>query len=172
MIWLWALAIIFLAFGWVVFRGAPYVPSQNKYIRRALDELYPLGKTDTLVDVGSGDGVVLRRASERGARAVGYELNPILVWVSRLLSRRDSKVKVVLADFWRTDLPDDTTVVYAFLVTRDVKKMTMKMQGETNRLGRDLCFITYGNVLPGIEPVGKLDAYLLYTFHPLHEQEA
>lgn len=165
--WLLILAIFVLAFGWVVFRGAPYVPSQNRYIKRAFEQLYPLTNKDVLVDVGSGDGVVLRRASAYGARAIGYELNPILVVISRLLSRNNPRVRIVLADFWVTQLPDDTTVVYAFLVTRDVKKMIKKMESETTRIGRDLSFISYGNVLPGLTPDKSLDAYNLYTFHPL-----
>jgi len=165
--WVVILTIFVLAFGWVVFRGAPYVPSQNRYIKRAFEQLYPLSGKDVLVDVGSGDGVVLRRASAYGARAIGYELNPILVVISRLLSRRDSHIRVVLADFWLTQLPDDTTVVYAFLVTRDLKKMIAKMESEATRMKRDLRFISYGNLLPGLTPDKSLDAYNLYTFRPL-----
>lgn len=168
MILFWILAIIVLAFGWVVFRGAPYVPSQNRYIRRAFTQLYPLNSHDVLVDVGSGDGVVLRRAAQFGAKAIGYELNPVLVVISRFLSRTQPTVRVELADFWKTDLPDDTTVVYAFLVTRDVKKMIQKMQTEATRLQRQLSFISYGNVLPGMTPDKTLDAYGLYSFYPLH----
>jgi hypothetical protein len=168
MIIFWILAIVVLAFGWVVFRGAPYVPSQNRYIKRALTQLYPLGSKDVLVDVGSGDGVVLRRAAQLGAQTIGYELNPILVLISRFLSRTYNSVSVVLADFWTTSLPDETTVVYAFLVTRDVKKMIAKMQSEATRLNRPLYFISYGNVLPGMTPKKTLDAYGLYRFYPLH----
>jgi hypothetical protein len=171
MTWLWIIAIIVIGFGWVVFRGAPYVPSQPKYIKRAFTKLYPLSGHDTLVDVGSGDGVVLRIASAFGARAIGYELHPVLVLISGLLSRRDSKVTVRLADFWFTPLPDTTTIVYAFLVTRDVKKMIKKMNSEVARLGRPLRFMTYGNSLPGMKPDSVLDAYALYTFYPLHSPQ-
>ena len=171
MIWLWIFAGVFLAFAWVVFRGAPYVPSQSRYIRKAFTDLYQLGSSDTLVDVGSGDGVVLRRASEYGATAIGYELNPILVVLARALSRRHKNVSVVLADFWQTPLPDGTTVVYAFLVTRDVKKMIKKMNAESTRLTRPLRFISYGNALPGMTPDKHVDAYDLYTFYPLQSRE-
>jgi hypothetical protein len=58
--------------------------------------------------------------------------------------------------------------VYAFLVTRDVKKMIKKMQAEATRLSRPLCFISYGNALPGMTPDNQVDAYYLYTFYPLH----
>lgn len=167
MIFVWIIGGVVLLFGLVVFRGAPYVPSQKRFVRQAFSELYPLGAEDVLVDVGSGDGIVLRLASERGARAVGYELNPLLVIISRLLSRRDDRVEVKLADFWLTPLPDDTTIIYAFAVTRDIKKMTKKMQREADRLQRPLRFMSYGNALTGREADMSLSAYYLYTFYPL-----
>lgn len=151
----------------MVFRGAPYVPSQKKYARQALTDLYKLSDNDVLVDVGSGDGVILRMASGLGARAVGYELNPALVLISRILSRGDKKVSVRLADFWPTKLPDDTTIVYAFMVTRDIAKMTKKMQAEADRLGRILYFMTYGSHIETKTPDRTLGAYFLYSFHPL-----
>jgi len=93
MIWGWIVGVAILLFGLIVFRGAPYVPSQKRYVRQAFDELYPLGIRDVLVDVGSGDGIVLRLAAERGAQAIGYELNPLLVIISRWLSRYDDCIR-------------------------------------------------------------------------------
>jgi len=167
MIWGWIVGIVILLFGLIAFRGAPYVPSQKRYVRQAFDELYPLGVKDVLVDAGSGDGIVLRLAAERGARAIGYELNPLLVAVSRYLSRHDKNVAVKLVDFWLMPLPNETTVVYAFTATLYVKKMINKMQDEANRLQRPLRYISYGNVLTGLEADATLGAYYLYTFYPL-----
>lgn len=167
MIWGWIVGVVVLLFGLIVFRGAPYVPSQKRYVRQAFDELYPLDGKDVLVDVGSGDGIVLRLAAERGARAIGYELNPLLVVISRWLSRYDGRVSVRLVDFWLTPLPDTTTVVYAFTATLYIKKMINKMQNEANRLQHPLRYISYGNVLTGLEADATLGAYHLYTFYPL-----
>lgn len=167
----WGFIILVFTFGFVVFRGAPYVPSHRKHVRRALKELYAIGKQDVLVDIGSGDGIILRIASEFGAQARGYELNPLLVFISRFLSRRDRKVKVFLRDFWLTDLPKDTTVVYAFAVTRDIGKMANKLQTETNRLGRPLYFISYGSWIEGRAKLKELGAHHLYRFDPLHPVE-
>ncbi|MEP7204687.1 MAG: hypothetical protein ABI716_00655 [Candidatus Saccharibacteria bacterium] len=170
--WTWVVGGLAVAFGLVVIRGAPYVPSQRRYVRQAFTELYPLGDGDILVDVGSGDGIVLRLASEFGARGIGYELNPILVIISRFLSRSDSNVSIKLADFWLVPIPDETTIVYAFAATIYMKKMIHKMQQETNRLGRPLRFISYGSQLNGREADGTIGAYNLYTFYPLHVPEA
>jgi hypothetical protein len=172
MAWLFVIWILVLVFGIVVFRGAPYVPSKRRDIEKALTELYPISAKDVLVDAGSGDGVVLRTASRLTAKAVGFELNPILVILSRLLSLRDSRVVVKLADFWLTPLPDDTTVVYGFLVTRDVKKMVRKMKAEAIRLNRPLRYISYGSSLTSMTPDRSLNANKLYTFLPLQTDEA
>ncbi len=173
MAWLfWPVAGVILLFGFVVLRGAPYVPSHRRDVKRAFDELYELSEKDVLVDVGSGDGIILRQAAARGAKAVGYELNPALVAVSRFLSRGDPKVSVRLGDFWLAPLPADTTVVYGFIVTRDAKKMAKKLQAEADRLGRGLYFISYGSELKDVRKLKGLGAHHLYRFDPLHGGEA
>lgn len=174
MVWFWIVTIIVLIFGFVVFRGAPYVPSHRKYARLALTKLYELQPDDVLVDLGSGDGIVLRLATQRGAHAIGYELNPLLVAVSRLLARGDKRQRTVLADMWLTDFPAETTIVYAFSVTRDAKKLTKKMQDHADKYNHDLWCITYGAGLAGKEPVKKLHAHALYFFepNPLHKKQA
>ena len=158
---------IILLFGFVVFFGAPYVPSQKKYIRRAFDDVYKLSKKDHLVDIGSGDGVVLRVAAQYGAKATGYEINPALVGISRLLSLRYPKVTTKLANAWTANFPDDTTIVYIFSVRRDGRKITKMMQRESQRLNRPLKLLCYGNPLHTVEPDKTFEAYELYTFRPL-----
>lgn len=165
--WMWLVWLIVLTFGFVVFRGAPYVPSRRRYIKEAFSKLYPLTDKDVLIDVGSGDGIVLRLASEFGARAIGYELNPILVIISRFISGRDKNVSVKLADFWLMAIPDDTTVVYAFMVTRDIKKFVKKMESEVVRIKHPVHLILYGNKLPERTADKTLQGYRLYTFSPL-----
>ena len=168
MIWLgFILLAVVLVFGLVVFRGAPYVPSSKKYIQQALTELYPLNSTDLLVDIGSGDGVVLRQASKLGAQAIGYEINPILVYISYFLSRKDKNVTVKLADFWMTNFPPNTTVVYVFSVTRDMDKIAKRIQTETDRLGKKINLIVYGGQIKDMKSIKSVGAYCLYEFHSL-----
>lgn len=173
MVWVYIItALILLPFGLAVFFGAPYVPSRKKYLNIAFEELYLLKENDVLVDIGSGGGVVLREASARGAKTIGYEINPFLVVLSRFLSRKDNKVKILFADFWSAKLPDNMTVVYIFSVTRDMKKIIRKLQYEADRLRRPVYLINYGSELKGVKTVNKIDAYRLYVFSPLHPQKA
>lgn len=168
----WFFAIIILAFGFVVFWGAPYVPSKKKALVRALRELYPLGDRDVLVDIGSGDGIVLRAAAARGAKAIGYELNPLLAAISRWISRDQPLVSVHVANFWYVHLPPDTTVVYVFAVSRDIAKIAQKIDKEATRLGRSLKLISYGCEIPGRMPLATIGAHNLYGFPPLQTKKA
>lgn len=165
-------ATVVLLYGFVVFFGAPYVPSKKKDLNKALDTLYPVSKGDVLIDIGSGDGIVLRAAARRGAKAIGYELNPILVYISRFLSRRYKNISVKTANFWFKPLPTDTTVVYVFAVSRDITKLAKKVQNEATKLGRPLKLISYGCDIPGMTPEKTCGAHSLYTFAPLHQAEA
>lgn len=173
MMWLMlAAGIVVLLFGFVVFWGAPYVPSKRRELEKMFTDLYSLTPSDTLLDLGSGDGIVLRQASRQGAQAVGYELNPLLVWVSRWLSRRDTRVRVELADIWRTPFPDSTTVVYIFAESRDIKKLTKKIEHEAQQLARDLWVISFGFALPGYTPHRTCRAYQLYRVTSLQKNKA
>ncbi len=169
---LWLLAAIVLLFGFVVFFGAPYVPSKKKDVKRAFSELYPLSPSDTLVDIGSGDGLVLRQAAEKGAHAVGYELNPVLVYISRFLSRNYPLVITHLANFWKVQLPTETTVVYTFGDSRDIARMAEKVTKSASELNRPLYFISYAVIVPGREPIKQIGPHYLYRIEPLQLDEA
>jgi hypothetical protein len=166
-IFVWAIALVVLVFGLAAFFGAPYVPSQRKFVKEVLSTLYPLNDTDTLVDIGSGDGLVLREAARHGAKAVGYEINPFLYVLSRVLSRGQPLVEVQLANFWLTKLPKETTIVYAFSVKRDNDKLERRMQHEADRLGRPLPLLCFGSPFTDRVAEREHHAYFLYVFHPV-----
>ncbi len=164
--------LIILLFGFVVFFGAPYVPSKKGEAERALNELYPLSPKDTLVDIGSGDGIILRLAAKRGAKAVGYEINPLLVVLSRWLSRRTPEVTVHFASFWSATLPEETTVVYVFGDSRDIAKMARKVEDAATAIGHPLFFISYAITVPERTPVNQVGAHYLYEIEPLQGKAA
>lgn len=167
--WVYLVGLLVVFVGLSAFFGAPYVPTRRRDLRRLFDELYPLTPNDVVLDIGSGDGVVLREVSRRGARAVGYEIHPLFYGISKLLSRTDKRVRVALVNAWAAPFPNDVTMVYAFSVGRDGKRLEAKVQQETNRLARPLTFVCYGNALPGRAPTREFEAYYLYAFEPLHQ---
>lgn len=157
------LAGVLLIFLLTVLVGAPYVPSKKSDLKIAFDELYKISEKDFLIDIGSGDGVVLREASRRGAKALGYEINPFLVFVSRVLSRNNKNVKTVLADFWLSEFPDDVTVVYTFGDGKDIKKMAEHVEKNAKKLNKKIYFISYAFTLSKkYEIVRRQGAHILY----------
>ena len=80
----WIGIVLVLVFGGTALTGAPFVPSRRKELEIIFKKLYRLSKNDLLVDLGSGDGKVLKAASDFGARALGIELNQFLVLFSKL----------------------------------------------------------------------------------------
>ena len=117
---MWLFIVIFavlLAFGGVILRGAPYVPTLEPQARAAL-ELLDLRPGQTLLELGSGDGKVLLVAARSGLNVIGIELNPILVVVSRLRTwRYRRQVQVIWGDLWRTEWPA-CDGVFTFLLGR------------------------------------------------------
>jgi hypothetical protein len=155
--------VLFVSFGMIVFRGAPYVPTHRAQIATAFDELYPLSDKDYMVDLGSGDGVVLRAAADRGARALGYELNPVLVALCWLRFRRDRHVQVCFIDYqYVTTLPRDATVVYAFGTSLSIQRIARKLEQWSQ--DRTLYFISYGFTLEDRKPLKRSGPMSLYRF--------
>jgi len=120
---LWGLAILLIiAYGLVIFFGAPFLPTLRAERERAFD-LLNLKKGQLFVDLGSGDGIMLVMAAQRGLRAVGYEINPFLWFYSWLRTRRyGRKVKVKMVSFWRADL-SDADGIFVFLITHHMKHL-------------------------------------------------
>jgi hypothetical protein len=163
------LAILFfivLLFGFVLLRGAPYLPTRGKDIVRVFDVLQAT-KKDVLVDLGAGDGALLKAAAKREIKAYGYELNPILVgvaWLRCLLLKPRPTVR--LDDLWRVPLPKETTIVFTFLHTRFMEKFDFKMRQEVKRLGHPIAVVSYAFTIPNREPIKVVGALFFYSYKP------
>jgi predicted RNA methylase len=155
-------------FGFTAFIGAPYVPSLNSDIKHIFDDnLYAISSKDVFIDLGSGDGKILKLALKKGAKSViGYEINPILYLISKLRLNSKKNSKMLLEDYWLCKFNKDTTVVYTFMVTRDMKRLSAKIQEESNRLKRSLYLISYGNTVDNKDFIKKYRAHYLYLYIP------
>ncbi|XP_077860735.1 ATP synthase subunit C lysine N-methyltransferase isoform X6 [Macaca mulatta] len=72
----------------------PFVPATTKQIENVVKMLQC--RRGSLVDIGSGDGRIVIAAAKEGFTAVGYELNPWLVWYSRYRAWREGYFFAVL----------------------------------------------------------------------------
>jgi tRNA G37 N-methylase Trm5 len=60
----------------------PFVPTPQEVVDKMID-LAGVKQGDTVYDLGSGDGRIVITAAKKGARAVGFEIDPDLVKESR-----------------------------------------------------------------------------------------
>ena len=113
---LWAAYLAVIAFllwlVWPIIMGAMYMPTPHAVVEKMLD-LAGVGPEDTVYDLGSGDGRIVIGAAERGARAVGIEVDPIRVlWARRnaAASRAGRRVRIIWGDFFKNSVADATVV--------------------------------------------------------------
>lgn len=115
-----------LLFGFVVFFGAPYLPTLGKQKQTAL-KLLDLQPGEVLIELGSGDGRMLLAAAEKGIKSIGYELNPILVIYSYIRTWKHRKdIRIIWANFWYQTWPR-ADGIYVFLLDKYMKRLDKKI---------------------------------------------
>lgn len=118
--------VLVVCFGFVLLFGAPYLPIHKKQMEVCLDELN-LKKGQLLLELGCGDGRVLIAAAQRGINSIGYELNPILVIIAWLRTRRyKHRVRIVWGDYWSIDWPK-ADAIFGFILAKYMKKLDNKI---------------------------------------------
>lgn len=126
---IYILALLTAGFGIACFTGAPYLPILGRD-RRKLIELAELKPGQTLIDLGSGDGRLLRAAAQHGLHAIGYEINPILVLISRIVCWKFRHlVTIHWANMWKIRLPP-ADIIYVFLLDKYMRQLDKKLEAE------------------------------------------
>ncbi len=139
-----------------------YVPSRREEVREAFLKLRPVGKEDLVVDFGCGDGVVLGVAASFGAKAVGVELNPFLVWVARWRNRRKKGVRVICGDAMMVRLPEGMTVAYVFGLDIMMRRLLPRLRRYAREEGREIFVISHAFEFPGVRALEEFGSYRLY----------
>lgn len=152
---------LILLFGFVVFFGAPYLPTMKKQRLAAL-ELLDLDPGQTLLELGSGDGSVLRAAASKGIKVVGYELNPLLVIVSYFRTIKYRKyVQIKWGNYWNEIWPR-ADGVYAFILDRYMEKLDKKIV--QNYPEQKVKLASYAFKIPNKEPIAQKRGVFLYEY--------
>jgi trans-aconitate methyltransferase len=108
-------------------RGALYVSTSRVRISAFLDAV-PMKPGQLLVDIGCGDGRVLRKVRKRyGVKAVGYELNFLAYLKAKLLCLGLQNVEVKLRNFWTADL-SEADVVFCYLFPDVMRDLSTKLK--------------------------------------------
>ncbi|KAM6156487.1 ATP synthase subunit C lysine N-methyltransferase [Erethizon dorsatum] len=108
----------------------PFVPATAKQIENVLTMLRP--RQGSVVDIGSGDGRVVIAAAKEGFTAVGYELNPWLVWYSRYRAWREGvhgSATFYISDLWKVSFSQYSNVVI-FGVPQMMPQLERKLELE------------------------------------------
>jgi SAM-dependent methyltransferase len=132
------LALILLVVGclfmFIIFFGPPFVPTPLPIIKELI-QIADISKEDVVIDLGSGDGRMLIYAAQQGARAKGWEINPLLVLWTRLAVHRyrvSKSVRVYLQNYHKADL-SDATVVFLYNFPPHLPKLEQKLQKDLRK---------------------------------------
>lgn len=124
-----------------------------KSILQEILNVMNLKPSDKLYDLGSGDSRLLNLASKTEfIKATGYEISPILTYISKFVSRFSGKRKgvlnVVTGSFFNADL-NQATHIYCYLNEKALKALTPKFKKELNQNAKVYC---YKFKIPGFKP--------------------
>jgi hypothetical protein len=155
-----AVLIIVLLFGIVVFFGPPYLPTLRIQTDTALD-LLAMKPGQTLLELGSGDGRVMRAAAARGLTVVGIELNPILVLVSRAVTwRYRNSVRVLWGSYWRVKWPA-ADGIFTFMIGRQMATLDERI---TDWHKNPVQLASFAFAIPDKRPTQEKKGIFLYTY--------
>ncbi|XP_063628508.1 ATP synthase subunit C lysine N-methyltransferase [Cydia splendana] len=132
----------------------PYVPATTEQLAGVTKALS--GRSGRLLDVGSGDGRIVFTAAKLGFKSDGVELNPWLVYYSRiaaLLSSQSQNTKFYRRNLWTFSLKPYNNIVI-FGVEQMMSEFESKLLTETeNGTVVVACRFPLPNMIP-IETIG------------------
>lgn len=113
------LLIIFLLYVLIIslyslIRGAPYAALGSDRLKTVI-ELLDIKKGEKIADLGSGDGRIVIAAAKKGATSVGYEINYLLVLLSRKNIKKSGlkNASIRQKDFWSENYSSyDSITIY------------------------------------------------------------
>jgi hypothetical protein len=95
----------------------PYVPTPMRAVERMM-ELAEVGPDDYLIDLGSGDGRIPIAAAQRGARALGVDIDPMRIDEAHgaaILAGVEARARFRRQDLFRTPLREASIVTLYLL---------------------------------------------------------
>ncbi len=124
-------AAMAVAYGWAlpVTQGALFVSTPRATVQAFLDQV-PMDPQEVLVDLGCGDGRVLRAARRRyNVKAVGFEVNLLAFLSAKLLGLGDRRSSVRFKSFWSADLRN-ADVIFCYLFPDLMPRLAQKLERE------------------------------------------
>ena len=154
------LGLVILMFGLVVIVGPPFVPTLSKQVVTALD-LLDLKPGQTLLELGCGDGRVMKAAAERGLQVVGIEINPFLALIARFRCWKYRKqVTIIWDDMWKAHWPQ-ADGIFTFMIQRQMGRLDKKIIAWQER---SVTLASFAFHIPDKAPKSKYNGIFLYEY--------
>lgn len=133
-------------------QGAIYVSTTRTRIA-AFIEAVPMKKGQLLVDLGCGDGRVLRQARKKySVRTIGFEVNLLAYLKAQALSIGLKHVEIRRKSFWSQNLAG-ADVIFCYLYPDVMRKLSTKLKTE---LKPGTLVVSCNFSVPGFKPLRVL----------------
>lgn len=157
---LWLVIILLSAFALAAIIGAPYVPLLGGQVKPMLNAL-ELKHGQTLIDLGCGDGRLLKAAAKQGVRGIGYEINPIVWLVAKINCFKYRRlIDIRLANYWQVDLPP-ADAIFVFLIGRYMSKLDGYLNVQLKQPTR---VVSYVFEIPGRKAAKTGSNFFVYEY--------
>jgi SAM-dependent methyltransferase len=160
-LWIVVGILVVLVLALPLVSGPPYVPTLRLNMHTALD-LLDLKPGQTLLDLGSGDGRILLAAAKRGWNAVGIEVSPVLVVVSRIRTWKYRKqVRIIWGNYFLTKWPP-ADAIFGFIIQYQMRRLDTRV--EEWRAGRPIRLASFAFQIPDKQPAVVKGGIYVYEY--------
>jgi len=155
-------AIFFFYLCLAFLTGAPFVPSTNSAATTMI-ALSQIKSGMTIYDLGSGNGKLLHLAAQKGAVAIGYEINPMLVVFSNIRALFSPERKQMITywkNFWSANITK-ADVLFVYLLPWRMETLEKKLMKEAKP---GAIIVSNSFIFPHLDCIRKDEANHIYVF--------
>ncbi len=133
----------------------------NQQEKKELETILKFAEpNEKIADLGSGIGQIIIPISESKAETHGYEINPVLILISKIKTRKIKNIHLHCKSFWKINLNKFNTII-TYQIGYLMPKLEKKILKECNP-GTKIVSNTWK--FPNLKPVrqeGKVRLYIL-----------